>query len=79
MASYYIDHSLFRYKNSISSPILVQYLHDFFEELRLKKAEARVSEIIDLNKYKIERNMLKSSSLLSKRFDIPFKFLHCLN
>ena len=79
MASCFIEHSNFRYKNSISSQSLVQHLHDLFHELKSNKAEADVSEIIDLNKYKIERNFLKSGTLLSRRFDKSFIFLHCLN
>lgn len=79
MASCFIEHSIFRYKNSISSQQLVIHLDVLFKRIICNKLEAEVSEIIDLNKYKTERNRIKSSSLLTRRFDKPFIFLHCLN
>jgi hypothetical protein len=51
----------------------------FFENLTLKFAQCEVSELIDLNNYKIKRDTQKIKSLLKGRQEKPFMFINCLN
>lgn len=79
MASYYSDNSCFLHKNSISSLKTFLDLFNYFKTTKNRFAEAEISEIIDLNHYKLERNYLKARPILKQRFAKPFIFLHCLN
>ncbi len=51
----------------------------FFENLILKYAQCGVSELIDLNNYKIKRDPIKIKSLLIIKHEKPFLFINCLN
>jgi hypothetical protein len=75
----YNVNSLFIHKKSLSTLRDYLKLYGYFNKTHERYAEAEVSEIVDLNKYTLQRNYLKARSLVKKRFDKPFVFLHCLN
>lgn len=77
---YYYQEKFYHQPTLLSSPNELKCLMELFTHLESKVAQASASELIDLQRYQISKNIGKMKRIL-KRGDAeyPFEFVNTLN